>query len=232
MRKVQQIMGMPISIDIPNIKDDSIFDIAFAEFQRIDKDFSNYKASSEISKYAGGLLKRADLSQELRQILVESKKAEKLTKGYFSVMAGGKLDANGYIKGWAISKVSALLKNNMITQFCISAGGDILAVGNKIWKIGLQDPFDRSQIITVVELRDSAIATSGNYERGKHIIDPLTGRPADYWTSVSVLGPDIIKADVLATACFAMGSKAINFIKPIKDYDLICVDKQKRIIRS
>ena len=58
----------------------------------------------------------------------------------------------------------------------------------------------------MLELRDGAVATSGAYERGQHIVDPRTGRPPRGVLSVTVVGPDLGTADAYATAAFALGS--------------------------
>ena len=70
---------------------------------------------------------------------------------------------------------------------------------------------------------NGAVATSGNYERGQHIINPKTGQPANELLSVTVAGPDIITADVLATAIFAANKKARSFTKNYPDYKILIV---------
>ncbi len=220
MRRVAQIMGMPISVDIPDCEDQNYFNLVFLEFERIDENFSNYKPDSQVSMYIRGELNN-NLSPELREILKDCERAKRYTNGYFSAMAAGRFDANGYIKGWAIAKAAKKLEQSGQNTFCISAGGDILAKGDKTWRIGIQDPADSMNIRQVVELRDQAVATSGNYERGRHLINPKTKQPADYWSSVSIIGPDIIMADVLATACFVMGNLATKYIAGHPDYKMI-----------
>lgn len=223
MRKVEHIMGMPVTIDIPDCPDTTIFDKAFGLLREIDAQFSNYKPKSEMSQFIRGNLKEANFSKGLRAILLGCKNASEQTNGYFSASIEGVFDANGYIKGWAINQTADCIIGLGATTFCIGAGGDILAKGVKKWKIGIQDPFNKQVVYKTIELKNQAIATSGSYEKGPHIINPKTKKPADYWASVSVVGPAIIQADVFATACFAMGEEAINFIKSFPDYSLIAI---------
>lgn len=222
-------MGMPITVDIPDCANDQIFNKIYTELERIDSSYSNYKPNSEISRFNRGEIAEASLSKELKQILSACRQAEEATNGYFSAWAKGSLDANGYIKGWAISRAGELIAGQGYKTFCIAAGGDILARGSKVWRVGIQNPFDRQKIIEVVELENQSIATSGNYERGAHIINPKTKKPASHWASVSIIGPDIIEADVMATACFAMGEKAEGFVKNKDQLLMIAVNQNKEV---
>ena len=75
------------------------------------------------------------------------------------------------------------------------------------WRVGVQHPRERDRVAAVLSLTDAAVATSGAYERGEHILDPLTRRPARGALSVTVLGRDLATADAYATAAFAMGER-------------------------
>ena len=87
---------------------------------------------------------------------------------------------------------------------CINAGGDIVTRGQ--WRIGIRHPEELEQLAAVLEVEDLAVATSGEYEQGAHIIDPRTGHPPTGLLSVTVVGPDLALADAYATAAFAMGA--------------------------
>ena len=84
----------------------------------------------------------------------------------------------------------------------------------------------------MLSISNGGVATSGNYERGMHIINPKTKKPADELLSVTVTGPDIIKADVLATACFAMDRYEGNLISSEPSYKILSVDKSGNIYRA
>ena len=76
------------------------------------------------------------------------------------------------------------------------------ADGGRPWRIGIEDPRDRSRIAEVVELSRGAVATSGTAARGQHLIDPATGHAVTGDGSVSVVGSTLLWADVWATALF------------------------------
>ncbi|MBX4201409.1 FAD:protein FMN transferase [Candidatus Saccharibacteria bacterium] len=228
MRKVEQIMGMPITIDIPEPVDKQVFDWCFARLKQIDQKFSLYKEDSEVSRYRRGEVDKP--SPELAQIIRQCQAAEKKTNGYFSAWAGGQFDPSGYVKGWAIAKVGEIIEQSGHKTYCIAAGGDILSrsAGDKIWDIGIQDPTDKTKILNKLSISNGAVATSGNYERGAHINNPKTKRPAKELLSVTVTGPEIIWADVLATAVFAMGLSGLEFMKAQPAYQVLIIDNHGR----
>jgi thiamine biosynthesis lipoprotein len=220
MRQVRQIMGMPIGIDIPGCDTAQPFNWAFARLRQIDNKFSTYKPDSEVSRYIRSEINEANLSPELKNIIRACRGADKKTDGYFSAWAAGSFDPSGYVKSWAIAEAAEIIEKAGFKTYCIGAGGDILARSNtdKIWNIGIQDPNNTSKILNMLSISNGAVATSGNYERGTHIINPKTKRPADGLLSVSITGPDIIWADVLATAVFAMGKHGLDFMETQPSY--------------
>jgi thiamine biosynthesis lipoprotein len=219
MRQIAQIMGMPISIDIPDCNDTAVFELAFDRLRHIDERFSTYKPDSEVSQYAAGKIDDKWISNELKQVIKACRRAEADTDGYFSAWASGSFDPSGYVKGWAIAEAGKTIENSGYKTYCIGAGGDIMTRSNtdKVWGIGIQDPRHKDKILNVLSISNGAICTSGNYERGAHIINPKTKKPAKELLSVTISGPDIIQADILATAVFAAG-KTEGF-KLLKRYD-------------
>ncbi|MBN1898676.1 MAG: FAD:protein FMN transferase [Spirochaetes bacterium] len=141
-----------------------------------------------------------------------------------------RFDLGGAAKGYIIDKIARFLKNTEINDFLINIGGDIFVSGDnpygKKWKIGLQDPRNKSQIITQFDLTDSSVVSSGDYERffiykGKryhHIIDPFTGYPIDNnIISVTVVAGNALLADILSTSVFLLGrEKGIALLKKFK----------------
>ena len=203
-------MGMPVTIDITSRGGAAAFAAAFGRIKQIDDRFSTYKKDSEVSQYSRGELDAKDLSQELNTVIKKCQEWQKKTNGYFSARAGGQFDPSGYVKGWAIAEAGKQLEQAGHKTYCISAGGDVMArsAGIKKWLIGIQDPSDGAKILNKLSISNGAVCTSGNYERGAHIINPKTKRPAESLKSVTITGPDIIEADVLATAVFAAGLEA------------------------
>jgi thiamine biosynthesis lipoprotein len=80
-----------------------------------------------------------------------------------------------------------------------------MVVRGASWRVGILHPLEHDKIARVVEATELAIATSGEYARGQHILDPHTGRAPDGVLSVTVTGPELGTADAYATAAFAMG---------------------------
>ena len=84
-------------------------------------------------------------------------------------------------------------------------------------------PVRRDRVARVVLARDLAVATSGTYEKGEHVLDPHTGRPATAVLSVTVVGPDIVEADVHATAALAMGRAGLQLIEALAGYEAYAI---------
>ena len=105
----------------------------------------------------------------------------------------------------------------------VNGGGDLRLAGGpepgEPWRVGIADPLRPGSITTVVAGRDMAVATSGTAERGAHILDPRTGRPAAALASVTVVGQSITKADAYATAAFVMGDAARDWIEGLPGYE-------------
>ena len=132
----------------------------------------------------------------------------------FLESAGMEIDFGGIAKGYAIDQGVAVLKANGIDHFFLNAGGDIHVSGEKArdtpWRVGIRHPCNPEGLISSFNLRDHAVATSGDYERFKivdgqryhHVLDPRSGYPGPSYQSVTVLAPTAEEADVLATYLF------------------------------
>jgi thiamine biosynthesis lipoprotein len=225
-------MGMPIVLDIQNGKE-AILEAVFKRFQEIDERFSTYKEDSEVSRFRRGELEENDLSRELKSIIRKCRDAEVATEGHFSATASGQFDPSGYVKGWAIAEAVKIIKKDHST-FCIYAGGDIYGQsdGERIWRVAIQNPLEAKFIIASLSFKNLAVATSGTSERGQHIFDPRSAKPVGHLLSVTVVGPDIIDADVLATAAFVVGEYAINFVAQRKPYEALAVTLDGQILMT
>ena len=232
MKETRILMGMPIKIEIvEKSATEDIFGKAFSYFQYVDDKFSVYKNNSEITRINEGKIKTEDWSDDMREIFILSEKTKRETGGYFDIQkADGKYDPSGLVKGWAIWKVSKLLKENGFKNFYVDAGGDIQVSGkngeDKKWSIGIRDPFHLDKIVKVVYLDNVGIATSGIYERGNHIYNPKNRveKILDI-VSLSVIGPNVYEADRFATASFAMGNQGIFFLDRLKGFEGYMIDK-------
>ena len=133
------------------------------------------------------------------------------------------LDCSAIAKGYGSDRVARLLRSHGITNFMVEIGGEIVTSGisdkRVPWKIGVTKPTDDSlststELQTVLNVTDRAMATSGNYrnfyykdgKRYAHTIDPRTGRPVQHSIlSATVLADDCATADAYATAFMVMG---------------------------
>ena len=131
---------------------------------------------------------------------------------------GMQIDLGGIAKGYAVDKAIEVLKKNGIKQALVNAGGDLYALGKasqgEKWQIGIQHPRQEGKILTIIKVKDEAVATSGDYQRyfmlkGKrfaHIVNPMTGWTVqDVPMSVTIIAPDAASADALATGVFVLG---------------------------
>jgi len=136
------------------------------------------------------------------------------------------VDLGPIAKGWAVDRSMEKLTALGIRNAIIDAGGDLRVIGARpgknFWHIGVQHPRDSGALSFTFELRDTAIATSGDYERFfvadgvryHHILDPATGQPARGCQSVTVLAATTAEADACATAAFVLGpSKGLSFLR-------------------
>ena len=144
-----------------------------------------------------------------------------------------KINTGAYAKGYIVDKAVEYLKSKNISSGLINAGGDLYALGSKNgknWKIAIQNPMSKEKYLSIVNLKDKALATSGNYERffekdGKriiHIFDGKTGMTANNYQSVSVIANSTETADGLATVYFLSNINEIkNLCKKYKTPVLI-----------
>jgi len=100
------------------------------------------------------------------------------------------------------------------------------------WRVGIRHPEDPQATAAVLEVEDLAVATSGEYERGAHILDPHTGRPPAGLLSVTIVGPDPALADAYATAAFAMGADGPAWTATLDGYDAMCVTDAGRVLAT
>jgi len=211
-------MGMHITIEVVDafVKEKNIQEI-FRYFTYIDKTFSTYKVDSEITKINKGLIEEADYSEDMKTVLALCDRTQKETNGYFDSVHDGMIDPTGVVKGWSILQAAKLLKKRGFEHFYVDAGGDVQVSGKNTkgeqWTVGIRNPFNSSQIVKVIALKDQGIATSGTAVRGQHIYNPHN--PAEKITdivSLTVVGPNVLEADRFATAAFAMGKEGNAFI--------------------
>ncbi|MDJ0385570.1 FAD:protein FMN transferase [Streptomyces sp. G-G2] len=200
---------------------------AVAWLHHVDRVFSTYRPDSAISRIADGSMHRADAPAEVERVLELCERAESATRGCFSARAGRRLDPSGLVKGWATEQAYAILRAAGAPRSAVNGGGDIRLGGEpepgRPWRVGIADPRRPGRLLTTVQGRDFAVATSGGAERGAHILDPRTGRPAHRLLAATVTGPDLTWADTWATAAVVLGPDAHDWIGSRPGYQLLTV---------
>ena len=178
---------------------------------------------------------------DFRHVLLD----EKTTSVRFS-QPGVRIDLGGIAKGHAVDCAIAILESMGIRHAVVSAGGDSRVIGDrrgKPWIIGIRNPrsADPNAVITRIPLTDSAISTSGDYERYfeeggvryHHIIDPKTGHSASKVLSATIIGPTATRTDGLSKTAFVLGpEEALRIINGLKDVDAVFVTPDGRILYS
>lgn len=194
----------------------------------VDRVFSPYRAESDVSRLARGAIRLPGCRPELADVLALCAEATARTDGYFSAHVDGRLDPTGLVKGWSIQRAADLLAAAGATSYGVNGGGDMQLAGGRgdgrPWRVGIAHPRHPGALATVVSGHDLAVATSGSAERGAHITDPHTGRPARGLAAVTVTGPSIVWADAYATAACAMGRGARTWLTGLGGYEAYVVD--------
>jgi len=145
------------------------------------------------------------------------------------------VDLGGIAKGYAVDRCIDLLVRAGVTEASVAAGGDSRILGDRRgqpWNVGIADPRHEGQVTALLPLMDTAISTSGDYERFyeedgvryHHILDPATGDSARRSMSVTILGPEASFTDALSTAVFVLGpEKGLELINRLDGIDAIIV---------
>jgi len=224
---------MPVTVHVVDDQArDETLDAVFDDFNLLDRTFSPYLLDSAVSRINRGELRLDDAGRLVNQAADLCRLYERATDGYFSAWVDGRFDPTGLVKGWAIDRACSILDSRGHSDYFVDAGGDVQTRGRNAegsaWRVGIRHPVERAKVARVILASGLAVATSGTYEKGEHILDPHTGKPANAWLSFTVVGPDILQADVYATACFAMGIAGLDFVSRSAGYEAYAIDHQLR----
>lgn len=242
---VEQVMGMPVSFHVrgPLARDGADRTSAsgagtdaasaavqgvIADLHRIEEIFSTFRASSQVSRIRTGRLALEAADLWVQEVATLCDRAREVTGGWFDADLPDpdgvrRFNPTGLVKGWAIERVTRTLAAALPGHdVLVNAGGDIAVRCSRTdtpdWVLGIEDPAQRSRMLATVPLRNGGTATSGTAARGAHILDPATGRPVTTLRSVTVIGPDLMWADVHATAAFAMGEACFDHLATLTDH--------------
>jgi len=239
IRRVEMIMGMPIVVDVRDDgADDELLDLAYDWFREVDAVFSTYKDDSEISRLNRGELALRECREDVRRVIARCRELVDETEGYFDAEAvvPGSIDPSGLVKGWSVDRAADLLDGAGARNFVVNAGGDMrlrgAAVPAPLWRVGIQHPQISDKIAAVVEATDLAVATSGAYIRGDHVVDPHTGQAPRGLLSVTVTGPALGTADAYATAAFAMGAAGPEWTRRLAPYEAMSITDDGRVLST
>lgn len=200
---------------------------AFETARTIGDEVSEFVPTSDVSRLNLAGLEGAKVGRHLLTILQRARMISDLTDGAFDVTFASRrkeisyrdieinrreshvrfrrssvrIGVSGIAKGYIVDRMAEVLEKKKFRIFLVNAGGDVLARGT--WKVGIADPKNRRrEPLCILSLHDKAISTSGNYERGRHIIDPRTKSAVSHFSSVTVSAEKSWMADALATAFF------------------------------
>ncbi len=224
-------MGFPVSlrVDDPDVPEEAA-DAVFRWLREVDARFSPFRDDSEVSRLERGEVAR--VSADLAEVLDLCEAYRVATGGAFDVRLPGRgLDPCAVVKGWSVQRAAGLLRAAGARRFCLNAGGDVVVAGGP-WRVGVRHPEDAGRLCTVLEVADGAVATSARYERGDHIVDGRTGRPATGLLAVTVVAPTLTEADTVATAAFAMGAEGVEWAAARDGCEVFAVDAGRRVLRT
>lgn len=203
---------------------------AFDEARRLENAVSEWRPDSDatrLNENAGKTL--VPISRDMMEVLQKAMEISEMTDGAFDITfpsknrkatyhdvlilpelglaylrPGIQIGVSSVAKGYIVDRMSEMLKKAGFRKFLVNAG-DLYAYGR--WDIEIRDPDkpgSRDSICTIM-VKDRAVSTSGRYERGPHIIDPQTRRPASGSKSVTVIAENSATASSLATGLFVRG---------------------------
>ncbi|ATL32253.1 FAD:protein FMN transferase [Streptomyces formicae] len=231
LRHVEHVMGTVFTFDIrdePTLAIHRALSQAVRHLHRVDAVFSTYRSDSHISRLDRGDIRLADCPPEVGEVLSLCARATHDSDGYFSIVPAGHLDPSGLVKGWAAETASHILLDAGARHTCVNGGGDIQLRGRPAagapWRIGIAHPLRPGELATVIAAHhDLAVATSGTAERGAHVLAPRDGTPVTTLASLTVVGPRLTMADAYATAAFARGEDARDWLESLPDHEALAI---------
>lgn len=240
VRHVEYVMGTAVSIAIDpgpwgGGEVAPAMAAACARLHRADELFSPWKPASAVSRMQRRELRACDAPRDVTVVLELCRQARRSSEGWFDPWAlPGGLDPSGLVKGWAAQDALSVLRGAGMAAAMVNAGGDVATFGRpdgeRPWVIGIRDPADAGSCVCALR-SPGAVATSGSYERGAHVLDPRTGLGADAGlASATVAGPEPAVADALATGLLAAGVGGLKWLASLPGYSALVIDSAGRLL--
>ena len=214
---------------------DGAFDISYASMDKIWK----FDGSMTVMP-SPEAIKNSVAKVGYKNIILDKEKHTVFLK-----LEGMKLGLGGIGQGYIADKIKELLKRKGVVAGLVNVSGDISTWGKQPdgqqWKVGIKNPMNKNKIFATFPLEDTAVETSGNYEkyvtfngiRYSHIIDTRTGYPATGLTSVTIFAKTTELADALATGVFVLGKEVgMDLVNQLPGISCIMVDDKGKIIAS
>jgi thiamine biosynthesis lipoprotein len=208
----------------------------------------SYASMDKIWKFDGSMKEMPSpeaIKKSVEKVGYENIVIDKEKQTVFLKLEGMKLGMGGIGQGYIADKIKALLISKGCASGLVNVSGDISTWGKQPngeqWKVGIKNPMNKNKIFATFPLEDTAVETSGSYEKyvtfnGKrysHIIDTRTGYPASGLISVSIFAKTTELADALATGVFVMGKDAgMNLVNQLPGIGCIMVDEEGKISAS
>lgn len=221
-----------LEIDAPHLSVHELFaarDAVVSFVHHVDEVFSTFKPHSLVSQVREGRLSEDELmalgdagnrgAAELMDVIRRCRRSLLDARGAFDPWAApGGFDPSGLVKGWAADKALEILREHGVRRAFVNCGGDAAAMSDgEPWITGITDPDDSTQLVKSLRMHNGAIATSGTYERGEHVVDPKAGGRSSGARSATVIGPDAALADAYATALCVDGASGIEWFHALGD---------------
>jgi len=205
----------------------------------------SYASMDRIWNYDGSMRKMPsdeEISNSIKKVGYQNISIDKEAQTVFLKLKGMKIGFGAIGKGYAADKAKALLIEKGVKAGIINASGDLNAWGKQAdgsdWMVAITNPLNKNKVFSWLPINDSAIVTSGNYEkfisfdgiRYSHIIDPRTGYPSTGIISTSIMTSNAELADAISTSVFVMGVETgLDFINQLKGVDCIIIDEENKI---
>lgn len=225
--RVIHAMTMPFTVQIrmrgarPPLLErraDALIDAATARIdghlRQVEARFSPFRPDSLVSRANRGDWSALLADAGFAEVYALAELARRVTDGHFDTAHAGGYDPTGIVKGWAIEDahrrfLRPLLREDDVEAVALGGGGDIQTAvrhdGGFVWRVGVQDPRDAGATVRTIELRDGAVATSGDYRRGGHI-----ARTDHGLLQATVVDDRLVFADMWATTAIAAGEAELR----------------------